>query len=452
MESCLGERMCETINAEVSIGTINSFSDAIGYLRWTFYARRVKLNPSYYGATDFIAGENDSMNKILSDEDIDSFFLHVVEETMDKLREHNCVTVDKTEGTDSIVEATPLGLAASNFYLNHRTPKQMREGSRSLRSILAQYAPEVKSSGRSIEKDSIFDKKCVQRVNSITRFTPEHEIYTFAVAKILYELSFTHEFNELPVRHNEEDLNLELSKSLPWGHDLSKVTWWTKKKTSSGKNMLDVMLDPHTKCFLLLQAFCFKTKLPISDYINDMRSVVEQIPRLLAAMQYIALEDKASSGSFELFSCFPMVRQLFSAGSAWSAGSVDSLNGMKILNLTVDKELKKASNFHNGAINIEYQLDSSEIETFNNKNEKGGLNVSFVLGTLTGGYLLNQSLMTFPDAKKGKISKKMRIDFDWNSAEVNGGPDNSLVILRVLHDFSSGKDFELVISLKPSTK
>jgi len=452
VESCLGERMCETINAEVSIGTINSFSDAIGYLRWTFYARRVKLNPSYYGATDFIAGENDSMNKILSDEDIESFFLHVVEETMDKLKEHNCVTVNKTEGTDCIVEATPLGRAASNFYLNHQTPKQMRQGTRSLKSILAQHAPEVKSGGRSIEKNSIFDEKCVQRVNSITRFSPEHEIYTFAVAKILYELSFTHEFNELPVRHNEEDLNLELSKSLPWGHDLSKVTWWTKKKTSSGKNMLDIMLDPHTKCFLLLQAFCFKTNLPISDYINDMRSVVEQIPRLLAAMQYVALEDKASAGSFDLFSCFPIVRQLFSAASAWSAGSVDSLNGMKVLNLTVDKELKKASNFHNGFIDLEYQLDSSEIKTFNSKIEKGGLSVSFVLGTMTGGYLLNQSSLTFPDAKKGKVSKKLRIDFDWNSAEVNGGPDNALVLLRVLHDFASGKDFEVVISLKPSTQ
>lgn len=46
VESCLGERMCDTINAEISIGTISCYSDAIGYLKWTFYARRVKLNPS----------------------------------------------------------------------------------------------------------------------------------------------------------------------------------------------------------------------------------------------------------------------------------------------------------------------------------------------------------------------------------------------------------------------
>jgi hypothetical protein len=30
----------------------------------------------------------------------------------------------------------------------------------------------------------------------------------------------------------------------------------------SGKNILDIMASPHTKCFLLLQAFIFKSKLP----------------------------------------------------------------------------------------------------------------------------------------------------------------------------------------------
>lgn len=62
------------------------------------------------------------------------------------------------------------------------------------------------------------------------------------------------EYNELPVRHNEEEINLELSKSLPWGHDLSKVesSFRTDKKKNQG-NILDIMLDPHTKCFLLLQ-------------------------------------------------------------------------------------------------------------------------------------------------------------------------------------------------------
>ena len=63
------------------------------------------------------------------------------------------------------------------------------------------------------------------------------------------------------------------------------------KAQHPGKNILDIMASPHTKCFLLLQAFIFKSKLPISDYINDMRTVVEQIPHLLGVMQFIALDD-----------------------------------------------------------------------------------------------------------------------------------------------------------------
>ena len=134
----------------------------------------------------------------------------------------------------------------------------------------------------------------IQRIKKLAK----SEESTYSIAKILYSLSHTHEFNELPVRHNEEELNLELSRSLPWGYDLSKVSWWMEKQKSAGKNILDIMADPHTKCFLLLQAFIFRTKLPISDYINDMRSVVEQIPRLLAALEYVAEDDKTSSGNF----------------------------------------------------------------------------------------------------------------------------------------------------------
>ena len=45
-----------------------------------------------------------------------------------------------------------------------------------------------------------------------------------------------------------------------------------------------------------------------------MRSVVDQIPRLLAAMEYIAQEDKGSAGSFEMFLAFSVVRRIFQTG------------------------------------------------------------------------------------------------------------------------------------------
>ena len=123
VESCLAERMCETMNAEISIGTINSLSDAVGFLRWTFYARRLKMNPTYYGATSS------------EDDDIESFLLTVVQDSTKKLEENGCINIDKSAGTDASISTTPLGRAASNFYLNHATPKQMLNGARSLRKV-----------------------------------------------------------------------------------------------------------------------------------------------------------------------------------------------------------------------------------------------------------------------------------------------------------------------------
>ena len=250
---------------------------------------------------------------------------------------------------------------------------------------------------------------------------------------------------------------MELSRSLPWGHDLSKVSWWSDKPKHPGKNILDIMADPHTKCFLLLQAFIFKGKLPISDYINDMRSVVEQIPRLLAAMQFIALDDKASAGNFEMFSCFPMVRRIFSTGIMIDAKPPSAPNAtpsIKFGNFKVEKELKKGSNHHKGLLHFDYNIQLNGFRKMNqrrsNQDKSGGLGVTVVLGTLKGGYLLDQRSFNVPGPRKEKSWKKsIRMDFDWTTAEVNGGTDQNLVVLRVIHEFVGGLDFEMVVSLKP---
>lgn len=257
--------MCEVINAEISIGTINSLSDAIGYLKWTFYSRRVKMNPSYYGA------------KSSSEEDLEDFYLSVVNATISRLKDEGCIVVNQTEGTDWSVVPTPLGRACSNFYLLHHTPMQMKKSITSLKQVLSRHT-NGENNCQDMPINSFINKDMAKRVKAIQTFVMDYPIYTYAVAHVLYGLSSTHgmllcflashlfrysimylqilfrpqEYDELPVRHNEEELNLELSKLLPWGHDLSKVSFWTEKTKHPG-NLLDIMLDPHTKCFLLLQ-------------------------------------------------------------------------------------------------------------------------------------------------------------------------------------------------------
>lgn len=52
------------------------------------------------------------------------------------------------------------------------------------------------------------------------------------------------------------------------------------------------MSSPHTKALLLVLAHCCRLPLPISDYINDTKSVLDQLPRVLNACVDIAAEDE----------------------------------------------------------------------------------------------------------------------------------------------------------------
>ena len=81
VESCLRDRLCENLNAEISTGTVNSTLDAVGYLVWTFFARRVKANPSYYGA------------KSSSAEHVEEFLSSVADETLTKLQSEGCIGI-----------------------------------------------------------------------------------------------------------------------------------------------------------------------------------------------------------------------------------------------------------------------------------------------------------------------------------------------------------------------
>lgn len=222
VESCLNERLCENLNAEIAIGTVNSVIDSVGYLTWTFFARRVKMNPSYYGA------------KSASDEDIELFLLSVIKDTLKSLKKHGCVEVDDIDEVGSAVRKTSLGAACSKFYLGHQTPKQMQFGVRQARKIILK---ELQAEEGSL-KQGPSDKA---ELLPLLRSTRVDEV---SAAWLLYSLVCTHEFDELPVRHNEEILNEELSKDLMWGPDTAPLL-----SNNDGYHHVnpEVFADPHTK-------------------------------------------------------------------------------------------------------------------------------------------------------------------------------------------------------------
>jgi len=105
-ESITVEQVADHLNAEIVAGTIGSKQDALDYLTWTYFFRRLVRNPSFYslGST-----EAEAVSTFLSD---------MVESICYTLEKAGCIKVDEEEGK---LEALTMGRIASFFYLKHQT-------------------------------------------------------------------------------------------------------------------------------------------------------------------------------------------------------------------------------------------------------------------------------------------------------------------------------------------
>jgi activating signal cointegrator complex subunit 3 len=163
---------------------------------------------------------------------------------MGKLNEEGCVVTDGDEIDDDL-RPTTLGLASSQFYLKYSTPKQMQFGLReAARLIMEERNDAENDAGKDIPK-------------SLHSYSPSPRIEELSISWLLYTLSFSHEFDELPVRHNEEDLNERLSEKLMWGADTASVQ---SPESNHIYRSTDIYADPHTKCFLLIQGYLEKVR------------------------------------------------------------------------------------------------------------------------------------------------------------------------------------------------
>ncbi|KEF59166.1 uncharacterized protein A1O9_04010 [Exophiala aquamarina CBS 119918] len=219
VESTLHKVLDNHLGAEVSAGVITTKQDALDYLTWTFFFRRLHKNPTYYGLD--ISAEDDKESHLAAQQLAAEYMITLVDKSLDDLAESDCVLVHSNGDVDS----TPFGKIMSYYYLSHLT----------IRKFLFKA-----------------------RKTMITTF-----------ADALAWISSATEFDDLPVRHNEDLINAELAKNLP----LDTV------------GLLDGMplWDPHVKAFLLIQAFMSRIDLPISDYVGDQTSVLDQGIRIIQA-------------------------------------------------------------------------------------------------------------------------------------------------------------------------
>jgi len=221
VESSLHLVLHDHLNAEIIAGTIASKQDAVDYLTWTYFFRRLLVNPTYYGLEDTDLA---TVNRDLSER---------VDAALADLEASHCIDIDEdgsSSGSSSpggAIYALTFGRIASYYYLHHTTMR-------------------------------LFYDAIGEADNSL----PD----------LLRVLANASEYDELPVRHNEDKLNEELAGVVPWPVD---------------SHLLD---DPHTKANLLLQAHLADLTLPVSDYITDTKSVLDQAVRILQAMVDVAAD------------------------------------------------------------------------------------------------------------------------------------------------------------------
>ncbi|KAJ4838086.1 DExH-box ATP-dependent RNA helicase DExH14 [Turnera subulata] len=228
VESSLREHLHDHINAEIVAGTICHKEDAVHYLTWTYLFRRLMVNPAYYGLENKDA-------EVLS-----SYLSRLVLNTFEDLEDSGCIKINEDN-----VASTMLGTIASQYYLSYTT---------------------VSMFGSNIGPDT-------------------------SLEVFLHILSGASEYDELPVRHNEENYNDALSQKVRYKVDKSRLD------------------DPHVKANLLFQAHFLQLDLPISDYVTDLKSVLDQSIRIIQAMIDICANSGWLSSSLTCMHLLQMIMQ-----------------------------------------------------------------------------------------------------------------------------------------------
>ena len=153
VESSLHNVLDNHLGAEASAGTIGTKQDALDYLTWTFFFRRLHKNPSYYG----LEISSEEHNTIAAQQLANEYMVKLVDKSLGELEESGCIVLHSNGDLNS----TPLGKIMSYYYLSHKT----------IRHLLKQA-----------KRDATFED-------------------------VLAWMCGATEFDELPVRHNGKSLH-----------------------------------------------------------------------------------------------------------------------------------------------------------------------------------------------------------------------------------------------------
>jgi len=236
VESSLLDCLHNYLNAEIVGGAIKSLQDAVDYVTWTFLFRRLLVNPAYYGL------------KEASPEAVNAFLLELLTTVLQDLEDAGCCSLGDEGDPDvsrmEVIEPLTLGYISSYYYLDYQSVAMFQE---------------------TLHQGS-------------------------ELCDILTILADATEYDELPVRHNEDKINEQLA---------DKVRWPVREDFE----------DPHVKANILFQCHMAKLTLPMSDFVTDTRSLLDQAIRILQAMIDIAAENGWLTTTLNIMSLTQLIVQ-----------------------------------------------------------------------------------------------------------------------------------------------
>lgn len=156
VESHLDYALADHLNSEIVATTIENVQNAIKVLTWTFFYRRLRLNPNFYN----LAG--------VTDEHLRDHLSQLVENALQELSESQCIAIEGNDNNPD-VSALNLGMIASYYNIRHTT---------------------IDLFGKSITENS-------------------------KIAGLLEILTSAEEFEQLPIRNGEPSLLSRMAAHLP---------------------------------------------------------------------------------------------------------------------------------------------------------------------------------------------------------------------------------------------
>lgn len=116
IESVIDQNLNDIINSEIVNRTIKNNQEAIDYLTWTYFYRRLTMNPNYYNLLK------------ISPEIISKYLSNLIEKTISELTECKLIEVEKynadennNEGMEEEIISLNLGMIASYYNLSYIT-------------------------------------------------------------------------------------------------------------------------------------------------------------------------------------------------------------------------------------------------------------------------------------------------------------------------------------------